>query len=192
MAMKISTRSSVLMLTATALLAISACGGSDSSSEAAPRTKNAALCIPQKTKDRTSTCIPMNATTVTPATSVAPATTTAPDTTATPATTAAPATTVADLAVNTADGCKTAQKVVGGIIKQLQKPNGAVIATTTTTTAKIECVPTTTIAPATTVIPTTIASATTATPTTTAATIAPATTAKKPICDVVRKKQHLC
>jgi len=44
--MKISPRATTLVLTAASLIAISACGGSGSSSTASPRTKNAALVSP--------------------------------------------------------------------------------------------------------------------------------------------------
>jgi hypothetical protein len=44
--MKISPRATSLVLTAASLIAISACGGSGSSSSASPRTKNAALVSP--------------------------------------------------------------------------------------------------------------------------------------------------
>lgn len=188
--MKISTRSSVLMLTATALLAISACGGSDSSSEAAPRTKNAALCT--TVKGRT-TCTQVQQTVAT-----SPATTSAPATTATtPATTS----TTTNLEVNTSAICTAPSTTAPGPVTTYTVVDRAGRVTRVTvkpvappaTTIDPKCAPTTTTAP-TTIAPTTIAPTTTAAPATTAApliTTAPSTTDKK-TCSIIDKKYHRC
>ena len=189
--MKTSRRNAALALTA--LLAISACGGSDSSSEAAPLTKNAALPpkqglnIQPQQQPTINTQPPFQA----------------------------PATTVTLVQEKSVD-CKTTTTIAGQNSLNSQRPsqkpdprkignstaNMAVptVATSTlndysapTTTQVKDCV--TTAAVVSTTAPTTLAPTTTASAKTNVApvvTSAPTTTAKKPVCDAVRKKRRLC
>ena len=196
-AVKTSRRNAVLALTA--LLAISACGGSDSSSEAAPLTKNAALPPKQGLNIQ-----PKQQPTITTMTTM----TTEPPF-------QAPATTVTLVQEKSVD-CKTTTTIAGQNSLNSQRPsqkpdprkignstsNMAVptVATSTlndysapTTTQVKDCV--TTAAVVSTTAPTTLAPTTTASAKTNVApvvTSAPTTTAKKPVCDAVRKKRRLC
>ena len=193
-AVKTSRRNVALALTA--LLAISACGGSDSSSEAAPRTKNAALPSKQGMNIQTQPTITTKTMTTQPPFQ-------------------APATTVALVQEKSVD-CKTTTTVAGQNSLNSQRPsqkpdprkignstaNMAVptVATSTlndysapTTTQVKDCV--TTAAVVSTTAPTTLAPTTTASAKTNVApvvTSAPTTTAKKPVCDAARKKRRLC
>ena len=195
-AVKTSRRNAALALTA--LLAISACGGSDSSSEAAPLTKNAALPPKQGLNIQ-----PQQQPTMTTMTTEPPF--------------QAPATTVTLVQEKSVD-CKTTTTIAGQNSLNSQRPsqkpdprkignsaaNMAVptVATSTlndysapTTTQVKDCVTTAAVVSTTAPAPTTLAPTTTASAKTNVApvvTSAPTTTAKKPVCDAVRKKRRLC
>jgi len=152
--MKISPRASALALTATALLVISACGGSDSSSEAAPRTKNAAIIGADGNYQMAPPPTPVKATTTT-----------------------LPICGAAQTSVQKASAIIEAQLVSEGIAQVVAQSAASAAAASVEQAgllAKNSCIPTPTTAPATT---STSLVLTTAAPTTTATTISSVTTA---------------